>query len=179
MIKQQRALAALGRTAEGEGRLIAWLKQHPDDMAVRAQYAESLLNREQYGPAAEQYRYLSAKVPNNLVVLNNLAYALAQMKDPQAVQMAGQALKLAPDNPATLDTMGWALLKTGQATQALPYLKKALSKQPDAGDIHYHLAAALAESGDKARARQELDQLMKGGLDFSQKAAAQALMQSL
>ncbi len=179
LIKQQSALAALGRAGEGEVRLSAWLKQHPDDMAVRAQYAESLLNREQYGPAVDQYRYLSEKVPNNLVLLNNLAYALAQMKDPQAVQMADQALRLAPDSSATLDTMGWALLKTGQASQALPYLKKALSKQPDAGDIHYHLAAALAASGEKARARQELDQLMKSGLNFSQKAAAQALMQSL
>jgi putative PEP-CTERM system TPR-repeat lipoprotein len=179
LIKQHRALAALGRATEGETRLSTWLKQHPDDMGVRAQYAESLLTRDQYGPAAEQYRYLSAKAPNNLVVLNNLAYALAQMKDHQAVQVAQQALALAPDHPATLDTMGWALLKTGQATQALPYLKKALSKQPDAGDIHYHLAAALAESGDKARARQELNQLLNSGLDFSQKAAAQALMQTL
>jgi thioredoxin-like negative regulator of GroEL len=54
-----------------------------------------------------------------------------------------------------------------------------LSKQPDAGDIHYHLAAALAANGDKARARQELKQLMDSGLDFSQKPAAQALLQSL
>jgi putative PEP-CTERM system TPR-repeat lipoprotein len=179
LIKQQNALAALGRATEGESRLSVWLKQHPEDMGVRAQYAQSLLGREQYGPAAEQYRYLSTKVPNNLMVLNNMAYALAQMKDKNAVQVAAQALKLAPDNPATLDTMGWALLNSGQATKALTYLRQALSKQPDSGDIHYHLAAALAESGDKVRARQELKQLMDSGLDFSQKPAAQALMQSL
>ncbi|MGA7178259.1 MAG: XrtA/PEP-CTERM system TPR-repeat protein PrsT [Thiobacillaceae bacterium] len=179
IIKQQYALNALGRSAEGEGRLASWLKQHPEDLAVRAQYAGSLLSLAQYPSAVEQYRYLSAKLPNNLMVLNNMAYALAQMKDKNAVQVAQQALKLAPDNPATLDTMGWALLKSGQATKALPYLRQALSKQPDSGDIHYHLAAALAESGDKARARQELKQLMDSGLDFSQKPAAQALMQSL
>jgi hypothetical protein len=33
--------------------------------------------------------------------------------------------------------------------------------QMDAGDIQYHYAAALAISGDKARARQELDHLFK------------------
>ena len=34
-------------------------------------------------------------------------------------------------------------------------------------------------SGDKARARQELDRLLKSGLDFRQKPAALALMQTL
>jgi putative PEP-CTERM system TPR-repeat lipoprotein len=179
LIKQQNALAALGRATEGENRLSVWLKQHPEDMAVRAQYAQSLLGREQYGPAAEQYRYLSTKVPNNLMVLNNMAYALAQMKDKNAVQVAEQALKLAPDNPATLDTMGWSLVQTGSAAKGLDYLQKALSKKPDEGDIQYHYAAALAMSGDRARAQRELEQLLSTGVTFSLEKEARSLLKSL
>jgi putative PEP-CTERM system TPR-repeat lipoprotein len=179
LIKQQNALAALGRATEGESRLSVWLKQHPEDMGVRAQYAQSLLNREQYGPAAEQYRYLSTKVPNNLMVLNNMAYALAQAKDKNAVQVAEQALKLAPDNPATLDTMGWSLVQTGSAAKGLNYLQKALSKKPDEGDIQYHYAAALAMTGDKARAQRELEQLLSTGVTFSLEKEARSLLKTL
>lgn len=179
LIKQQRALAAQGRATDGEARLSTWLKQNPDDMAVRAQYAESLLNREQYAPAAEQYRYMSAKIPNNLVLLNNLAYALAQIKDKQAVQVAEQALKLAPDNPSTLDTMGWALVQTGQPAKGIAYLQKSLSKAPDAGDIQYHYAAALAASGDKTHAQNELERLLDSGVAFSQERGARTLLKQL
>lgn len=179
LIKQQQALSALGRTAEGESRLNAWLKQQPSDMAVRAHYAESLLNRGQYGPAADQYRYMSTKSPNNLLILNNLAYALAQMNDKNAVQVALQALKLAPDNPAALDTMGWSLAQTGQPAKGIAYLQKALSKKPDEGDIQYHYAATLVLSGDKTRAQRELEQLLSTGVSFSLEKEARSLLKTL
>lgn len=57
--------------------------------------------------------------------------------------------------------------------------RQALAKPPDAGDIQYHNAAALAMSGDHAPVRQKLDHLFKSGLDFGQKPAVQALMQTL
>lgn len=43
------------------------------------------------------------------------------------------------------------------------------------GDIQYYYVAALAVGGDKTRAHQELAQLIKSGLDFSQRQAALAL----
>lgn len=179
LVKQQEALNALGRSAEGEGRLANWLKQNPGDLAVRSQYAQSLLNRGQFASAAEQYRYLSTQVPNNLMILNNLAYALAQARDKGAVQTAEQALKLAPDNPAALDTMGWALAQTGQPGKGIAYLQKALSKKPDEGDIQYHYAATLAMSGDKARAQRELEQLLSTGISFSLEKEARSLLRTL
>jgi putative PEP-CTERM system TPR-repeat lipoprotein len=179
IIKQGYALDALGRSADGEGRMAIWLRRNPEDAAVRERYAESLLSRSQFPAAVEQYRYLSTKAPNNLMVLNNLAYVLAQIKNKDAVRVAGQALRLAPDNPATLDTMGWALAQTGQPAKAIVYLEKALSRTPDAGDIQYHYAAALAASGDKIHARQELNTLMARGNNFASEAQATQLFQQL
>ena len=179
IIKQQLALVALGRASDGEGRLSAWLKQHPEDMGVRAEYAQVLLGGGQYQPAVEQYRYLAARIPNNLALLNNLAYALAQLKDPQAVGFAEQALKLAPDNPSALDTMGWTLAQTGHPDKAIVHLQKALSKKPDDGDIQFHYAATLAMNGDKPRAQQELEQLLSTGISFSLEKEARALLKTL
>jgi len=179
LIRQMQVFNATGRAAEGEKRLTAWLIIHPQDASIRAALAESLIQRGQYKAAAEQYLILNQSNPNNLLVLNNLAWSLFESGDSRALGFAEQALKLKPDNPAVMDTLGWILVQQGQAERGIKLLKQALSKAPDAGDIQYHYAAALALSGDKARARQELDRLLKSGLDFSQKSAAVALMQTL
>jgi putative PEP-CTERM system TPR-repeat lipoprotein len=179
LIGQHRALAGLGRFDEGAKRLADWLAAHPQDHRTRLYLAEQLITHGQYKAAADHYLLLNQQVPGNVVVLNNLASALSELKDKRALGFAEQALKLRPDNPAVMDTLGWILVQQGQSGRGIKLLRQALAKAPDAGDIQYHYAAALAMSGDKARARQELDRLLKSGLDFRQKPAALALMQTL
>jgi len=179
LIGQHQALAGSGRFDEGAKRLADWLAAHPQDHRTRLYLAEQLSARGQYKAAAEHYLLLNQQVPGNVVVLNNLASALSELKDKRALGFAEQALKLKPDNPAVLDTVGWILVQQGQSGRGIKLLQQALSKAPDLGDIHYHYAAALAMSGDKTRARQELEQLIKSGQDFNQKPAALALMQTL
>lgn len=179
LIGQHQALAASGRFDEGAKRLSDWLAGHPEDRRARFFLAEQLMGRGRYPSAAEHYLVLNQQVPGDVVVLNNLASALSELKDKRALGFAEQALKLKPDNPAVMDTAGWILVQQGQSGRGTRLLQQALSKAPDAGDIHYHYAAALAMGGDKAHARQELERLMKSGQDFSQKPAALTLMQTL
>jgi tetratricopeptide (TPR) repeat protein len=142
-------------------------------------YAEAKIGTRQYAEAADHYLYLNQKLPNQLAILNNLAYAFAQQKDKRAVAYAEQAYKLQPNNVSVLDTYGWALTQTGQAAKGATFLQQALSKAPDAGDIQYHYAAALSASGDKVRALQELKELLKSAKDFSMEAEAEKLLQQL
>ncbi|WP_324780042.1 XrtA/PEP-CTERM system TPR-repeat protein PrsT [Thiobacillus sedimenti] len=179
LIRELEVFTAAGRPEAGEKHLADWLATHPQDVRVRAALAESLLKRSQYRAASEQYLVLNKSAPDNLVVLNNLAWSLSEMNDGRALGYAEQALKLKPDNPTVMDTLGWILVQRGQTERGIKLLRQALTKAPDAGDIQYHYAAALAKSGDTARARLELDQLIKSGLDFSQKPAALSLMQTL
>jgi len=179
LMRQLQVFNATQRAEEGEKRLAAWLATHPQDASARAALAESLIKRSQYKAAAEHYLILNKSNPNNLLVLNNLAWTLFESRDGRALGFAEQALKLKPDNPAVMDTLGWILVQQGQSERGIKLLQQALSKAPGTGDIQYHYAAALALSGDKTRARQELDRLFKSGLDFSQKPAALALMQTL
>ncbi len=67
--------------------------------------------------------------PNNIVVLNNYAYFLTlQMHDlERAVNMASHAVELSDNNPTYMDTMAWALFKSGQNQKAKEIMQQAVS----------------------------------------------------
>lgn len=179
LLKLAAALKASGKPNEADSRMLAWLKTSPDDHAVRLAYAESKMVANQYPEAASHYEYLNRKLPGQLMILNNLAYVYAQQRDKRAVTFSEQAYKLQPENSNVLDTHGWALVQAGQATKGLNFLQKALSKTPDAGDVQYHYAAALAASGDKKRAIGELNRLIASGTAFSMEQEARNLLAQL
>ena len=179
LVRQMQVFNATQRPEEGEKRLAAWLATHPQDAGLRALLAESLIKRKQYAAATEHYLMLNKSNPGNLLVLNNLAWALHESGDKRAVSFAEQALKLQPENPAVLDTYGWLLVHTGNPAKGLDLLKKAQSKAPDVADIQWHLAYAFNANGDKARARQELKTLLDRRVSFAGEAEARALHQHL
>jgi predicted Zn-dependent protease len=78
-----------------------------------------------------------------------------------------------------MDTLGWILTEQGQAARAVELLQKAADKVPASAEIRYHLAAALAKSGDTRRARQELEDLLGQRKNFPQLKEAQALLKQL
>ena len=63
--------------------------------------------------------------PGQIVALNNLAWCYLQVKDKRAVEIAQQAVKLDPKNPALLDTLGWILVHNGDSKRGLEHLKAA------------------------------------------------------
>lgn len=179
LLRQIQALQGLGRAEEGDKRLAAWLGSHPQDAAIRMVLAERLLQRGQHQAAADHYLQLNRSNPGNLVVLNNLAWALSELKDARALGFAEAAYKISPDNPAIMDTLGWLLVQQGQSGRGITLLQQALSKAPDAADIHWHLAAAYAKAGDRPHARQELKRLLDSGRAFPQEAQARDLLKQL
>ncbi len=179
LIQQLQVFGAMGKPEEGEKRIEAWLTRKPDDTSARGALAEGLLKRQQFSPAIDQYLLLNKRVPGNLVVLNNLTWALAENQDKRALAYADQVLKLAPDNPSVLDTYGWAQVRLGNLNKGLEFLKRAQAKTPDSADVQWHLAYALNASGDTARARQELKALLDRRVSFSAEAQAKALYQKL
>ena len=179
LIQQLQVLNTMGKPEEGEQRIAAWLAQKPDDSSARGALAESLLKRQQLKSAIDQYLILNQRTPNNLVVLNNLSWALAEVPDKRALTYAAQAHKLAPDNPSVLDTYGWAYVRLGNPKKGLDFLKQAQAKTPDSPDVQWHLAYALNASGDPARARQELKALLDRRVSFGSEAQAKTLYQQL
>ena len=179
LVSLSSALTRVGRAAEGEAQLSTWLKSHPQDVKTRLYLAESLISRGQHQSAVTHYLILNQQLPNNFLVLNNLASLLSELKDKRALSYAEQAYKLKPNHPAVMDTLGWLLVQHGQEARGIKLLKEALSLAPDASDIHYHLAAALFKTGDRVRARSELERLLSRDTVFSQQAQARALLSQL
>ncbi|MEM8517318.1 XrtA/PEP-CTERM system TPR-repeat protein PrsT [Janthinobacterium sp. CAN_S7] len=178
-VQLYRALLAAGQLREADARMAAWLQDKPDDLGLRSYVAGVKLAAKQYRSAIEQLQYIVAKDAANVAALNDLAWAYQQQQDPRALATAEQALKLVPDNPIVLDTLGWIVLEQGDVKQATTLLRKAAGLAPKLAEIQYHLGAALAKSSDKPGARKQLEQLLAAHKNFPQRAEAQALLTQL
>lgn len=179
IVKLHASLSQAGKGKEGGARLTQWLKEHPDDAATRMYLAGTYLADRQNKAAIEQYLIVLRQEPKYVPALNNLAWLYQQEKDPRALEYADKAYQLAGDSPAILDTLGWILVEQGNTIRGLPLLQKATSLVPEAAEIRYHFVLGLVKSGDKAKARKELEQLLASGKNFPKIEEARALLKQL
>jgi putative PEP-CTERM system TPR-repeat lipoprotein len=156
-----------------------WLKTHPNDQTFRLRLAEVALSTKQYPAAIQHYRKLLEAAPKNAIVLNNLAWAEWQVKDPKAIEHAEEANRIAPNQPAIMDTLGVMLVDSGQSARGLDLLQKATAQAPQAPGIRLNYAKALIKAGQKDAARKELDELGKLGEKFAAHAEVAQLRRGL
>lgn len=95
--------------------------------------------------------------PDHAHAYNALGYTLADRTNrlPEAVELLSQALKLAPEDPFILDSMGWALFKLKRLPEAVDHLRRAYKGKTDP-EIAAHLGEALWAKngkGDRDEAR--------------------------
>ncbi|MGE5028113.1 MAG: XrtA/PEP-CTERM system TPR-repeat protein PrsT [Betaproteobacteria bacterium] len=178
-IRMHQALSLAGDAKAADARLQQWLRENPTDTAARNYLAGAYQSAGQNKAAIEQYQQVLQNDPGNLAALNNLASLYQQAKDPRALELAERAYKRKPDSGTVADTLGWILLEQGKTARGLELLKKAAAMNPQNPEIRFHLASALAKSGDKASARKDLEALLAGGQKFPQREAAQALLDQL
>ena len=100
--------------------------------------------------------------PNNAEALNALGYTLVDMtaRIVEGKQYIEKALRLKPNDPAILDSMGWAYYRLGEHEKALRYLQHAFDKLKDP-EIAAHLGEVLWVLGDKKRAREIWDEALR------------------
>ena len=89
--------------------------------------------------------------PNNAVVLNNLAFLLAETGGDldDALTKAQRAKQMLPSLSEISDTLGWIYLKKNLADNAIDIFKDLVTKQPSHSTYHYHLGMAYSQKGDK------------------------------
>jgi len=159
--------------------LARWLKANPGDEAARAMLAEAALRSGERERAINEYRAMLRARPNDVVALNNLAWLYHQAGDARAVDLARQAVQLAPQSAGVLDTLGWILVEDGKVEEGLGYLTRAASGPNADPEIRYHLAAALARSKRPVEARQMLEELLNSPAKFPSRAEAAGLLSQL
>jgi tetratricopeptide (TPR) repeat protein len=157
-----------------------WLASHPKDVMVRTRLGMEATAAGRSDVAIGAYRRVLESQPNNVLVLNDLAWLLYSDKaSDEAVEMARKAYQLKPDAGAIQDTYGWILIHEGQVDQGLKLIEKAHRAIPQHPEIAYHYAYALKESGNKAKAKEVLGQLLKSHEKFPSRADAEKLMATL
>jgi putative PEP-CTERM system TPR-repeat lipoprotein len=159
-----------------------WIKDHPKDQRFRFYLAESATARGDFPTAIRYYRALLDGQPDNPALLNNLAWVMAQNKDPKALDMAERAYKLAPDQANIADTFGSLLVERGgrdDLVLGLDLLRKARALNPNNPMIQFNLANALVKSGSKAEAKPMLIELSTLGTRFARHAEVGKLLEEV
>lgn len=134
------------------------LQQHQDD--VNLLYTRAMILEPQDIQLIERdLRRVIELEPDNSMALNALGYTLSLYTDrfDEAFELIAEALRLKPDDPAILDSMGWILLKQGKAAEAISFLQQAYKLFPDP-EVSAHLIQAYQTSGQPLRAQELLQQ---------------------
>jgi len=130
------------------------LEKFPDQPELLYQSAliADKLNRTQ---AFEQLiRKLIKVEPNNAHSYNALGYSWLErnVRIPEAMELVEKAYKLAPDDAAIIDSMGWGYYRLGQFDKSVEFLQRAYKVNSDP-EIAAHLGEVLWVKGDRDAAR--------------------------
>jgi cellulose synthase operon protein C len=176
-------LVDLESRAGNPGASHEWLKKasaaDPAAIDPRLLLAESYQARGEAAASIRQYEQVVERAPDHLAALNNLGWAYFESGDPRAEQIAERAFKLAPQNGAVADTLGWIQVSKGNLDDGIPMLRKAVELSDGHPDIKYHLAAGLAAAGEKAEARKILQETLSATDSFAGRSDAEKLLATL
>jgi putative PEP-CTERM system TPR-repeat lipoprotein len=161
------AHVATGDLANGAAFLQKWQSSRPDDVVILRTVGDAELQLGHLAAARIAYEKILKLQPDDGLVLNNLAQVAFAQNDKAASGFAERAYSLRPNDPVVIDTLGWLLFRQGQIDRGLALLRDARLRNPTDPEIRYHLASALAKSGRRGEARDELGQALKTGVSFS------------
>ncbi len=100
--------------------------------------------------------------PDHAHAYNALGYSLAdrRLRIEEAHGLIETALKLAPEDPFIMDSMGWVLYRMGRNEQGLDYLQRAHALRPDP-EVAAHLGEVLWAVGQRDQARKVWAEALK------------------
>lgn len=137
------------------------LNDFPDSVSLR--YARAMLF-EAAGDIESMetdLRHILSNDPNNAATLNALGYSLTNHthRYAEAAELIERALRLSPQDPAMLDSLGWVYFKLGRYTEAESLLKDAYRLLPDP-EVAAHLGETLWAQGKQ----REAEEVWRAGL---------------
>lgn len=157
-----------------------------DNGSLRLSLAARLEQQGNFEEAIGQYDVLMADQSNSLVVVNNLVSLLTDHRTDKesldrAVAMA-QILRSSPV-PQFRETLGWALVLSGNTREGLGLLERVATELGDVSTVQYHLGMAYAKAGQKDLAAKHLNmalglEKLAGAQEKIKKALAELQTQS-
>lgn len=147
------AVQALQKAREGS----------PSNAVVLSTLGTTLDGAGRRADAKQVYEATLKLQPDNPVVLNNLAFLLADTGGnlDDALTKANRAKQLMPQLFEISDTVGFIYLKKGLPDPAIDIFKDLVNKQPNQAIFRFHLGLAYSQKGDKTRAIEQLKEALK------------------
>jgi tetratricopeptide (TPR) repeat protein len=148
----QEAFDLLARALEGS----------PDNPDLLYDYAMAAEKVNRIDVLESNLRKLIRLKPDHAHAYNALGYTFADRNErlDEARELIETALKLAPDDPFILDSMGWVLYRLGRTKEALGYLQRAYAMRPDP-EIAAHLGELLWIEGKREQAEKIWTEMLK------------------
>lgn len=130
----------------------------PDNEGTALSRAELLLRMGRVDDSLEAYLAAVKQWPKSALSLNAFGYTLADRTDrfDEAEKLIRKAIKLDPDSPAIIDSLGWVLFKLGRLDEALVELQRAYDGFDD-HEVAAHLVEVLAALDRRDDALELLD----------------------
>jgi tetratricopeptide (TPR) repeat protein len=156
--RQSKDLAGAEETAK---RLRDAAPTDPRGMYVQAQILDA---KGDAAGAERSLRELLARDPKDATALNFLGYMFAERgaRLDEAVDLVQRALKIEPDNPSFLDSLGWAYFQQGRLDLADRPLTDAAAKLPNSSVVQDHLGDLRFKQGRYAEAAAAWERSLAG-----------------
>lgn len=133
-----------GYASEAEQLLNTALNRFPNEtdlLFARVLYYDSQGDR---AGSERDLRQIIRMLPEDSRALNHLGYMLADQttRYDEALELIERAIAVSPDEPAIIDSLGWALYKVGRLEEALVQMRRAYAAFPD-DEVASHLGEVL------------------------------------
>jgi tetratricopeptide (TPR) repeat protein len=157
--------ATTGKNSDANELVATLLKDNPKDtdaIAMRAALMLTTGNRDQINMAANDLQALVTKTPDNHLLRYNLARADLAKGDSEAARLQlEEAVKLRPDFIVARELLGRLYLAKRDPARALKTADEIILLDRRNLQAHLIRSSALVGIGDRDRAREELDAIIK------------------
>jgi tetratricopeptide (TPR) repeat protein len=105
-------------------------------------------SQKHYQKAIEFYEKALDLDESNPTALNGLGFILVDTNQdiPRGLRYCRRAVDRNPQNPADMDSLGWAFFKSGEISEARIWLRRALDMAPDEREIRTHMKVVIGDS---------------------------------
>jgi tetratricopeptide (TPR) repeat protein len=140
-------------------------EQNLDKMRLRFQLATVYDRQKDFGKAESLFKEILKENPKDAPTLNYIGYMLADrgVRLDEALQYVQQALALDPNNPAYLDSLGWAFFKMNELQKAEKFLLQASDMEKKDPVILDHVGDLYFKTGNLEKAQEFWNKSLSNG----------------
>ncbi len=175
-IALHKALLAADKRADAAKFAASWSAEPSAGSGFTFYLGDIAVDQRNYEEAESRYRQVLKAQPGNALAMNNVASMLLKQGKPGALPLAEKANQAMPEQAPLMDTLATALAAENQVAKALEVQQRAVAKATADPSLRLTMARLLILSGDKARARAELETLAKLGAGFAEQPEVMRLL---